>query len=220
MKKKYKLVLKVPKTPKSAYDHGRFISRLIEHQIKHFHDVEKSLLRIGQKLTDISKIKTELHASKYLKKMTALQHPQEAVKEAPCDASCWRFFCLQRDPFGLRRTLLSRLPPRQRLILPANSTSSKRVARLSKSSRVLRNSSLGSLCILPWAASLPRTDLERASPTSITRPRITGGLAGTRTPLVRLTDRGARVSISSSSIRTRSRSGVASAQKEKRNRAF
>src|SRR6266571_5291461 len=80
MKKKYKLVLKVPKTPKSAYDHGRFISRLIEHQIKHFHDVEKSLLRIGQKLTDISKIKTELHASKYLKKMTALLHPQGGDK--------------------------------------------------------------------------------------------------------------------------------------------
>src|SRR6266571_2745570 len=80
MKKKYKLVLKVPETPKSAYDHGRFISGLIEHQIKHFHDVEKSLLKTGQKLTDISKIKTELHASKYLKRMTALLHPQGAGK--------------------------------------------------------------------------------------------------------------------------------------------
>src|SRR6266704_2840178 len=80
MRKKYKLVLKVPKTPKSAYNHGRFISSLIEHQIKHFHDVEKALLKAGQKLTDISKIKTELHASKYLKKMTALLHPQGADK--------------------------------------------------------------------------------------------------------------------------------------------
>ena len=80
MKKKYKLVVKVPKTPKSAYDHGRFISSLIEHQIKHFHDVEKSLLKIGQKLTDISRIKTELQASKYLEKMTALLHPQGAGK--------------------------------------------------------------------------------------------------------------------------------------------
>ncbi len=80
MKKKYKLVLRVPETPKSAYDHGRFISSLIEHQIKHFHDVEKSLLKAGQKLTDIAKIKTELHASKYLKKMTALLHPQGADK--------------------------------------------------------------------------------------------------------------------------------------------
>ena len=80
MRKKYKLVLKVPKTPKSAYNHGRFISSLIEHQIKHFHDVEKALLKAGQKLTDISKIKTELHASKYLKRMTALLHPQGADK--------------------------------------------------------------------------------------------------------------------------------------------
>ena len=80
MKKKYKLVMKVPKTPKGAYDHGRFISQLIENQIKHFHEVEKSLLKRGEKLTDISRIKTELHASKYLKKMTALLHPQGAAK--------------------------------------------------------------------------------------------------------------------------------------------
>lgn len=80
MEKKYKLVMKVPKTPKGAYDHGRFISQLIENQIKHFHEVEKSLLKPGQKLTDISRIKSELQASKYLKKMTALLHPQGADK--------------------------------------------------------------------------------------------------------------------------------------------
>jgi len=80
MEKKYKLVAKVPKTPKSAYDHGRFISSLIEHQIKHFHEIEKSLLKPGQELTDIIKIKTELQASEYLKKMPALLHPQGAEK--------------------------------------------------------------------------------------------------------------------------------------------
>jgi len=80
MVKKYKLVMKVPKTPKGAYDHGRFISSLIEHQIKHFNEVEKSVLKPGQKLTDISNIKTELQASKYLKKMTALLHPQGSDK--------------------------------------------------------------------------------------------------------------------------------------------
>ena len=80
MEKKYKLVAKVPKTPKSAYDHGRFISSLIEHQIKHFHEIEKSLLKPGQELTDITEIKTELQASEYLKKMTALLHPQGAEK--------------------------------------------------------------------------------------------------------------------------------------------
>jgi hypothetical protein len=80
MKKKYKLVQKVPKTPKSAYNHGRFISSLIEHQIKHFHEVEKSLAKPGEPVTDISKIKTELHASKYLQKMTARLHPQGAEK--------------------------------------------------------------------------------------------------------------------------------------------
>ncbi len=78
MEKKYKLVQKVPKTPKSAYNHGRFISTLLEHQLKHFNEVEKSLLKAGEKLTDVSKIKTELQASKYLKKMTARLHPQGA----------------------------------------------------------------------------------------------------------------------------------------------
>jgi hypothetical protein len=80
MGKKYKLVMKVPKPPESAYDHKRFISSLIQHQIRHFHDVEKSLLKDGQRLTDISKIKTELQASKYLEKMTALLHPQGSEK--------------------------------------------------------------------------------------------------------------------------------------------
>src|SRR6266513_824179 len=80
MEKKYKLVAKVPKTPKSAYDHGRFISSLIEHQVKHFHEIEKSLLKPGQERTDITKIKPALQASEYLKKMTALLHPQGAEK--------------------------------------------------------------------------------------------------------------------------------------------
>ena len=80
MDKKYKLVQKVPKTPKSAYNHHRFISSLIHHQLKHFNELEKSLLKAGKKLTDLSRIKTELHASKYLKKMTALLHPQGVEK--------------------------------------------------------------------------------------------------------------------------------------------
>ena len=80
LKRKFKLVQKVPKTPKSAYNHGRFISSLLEHQIKHFHEVEKSLAKPGEPVTDISKIKTELHASKYLQKMTARLHTQGAER--------------------------------------------------------------------------------------------------------------------------------------------
>jgi hypothetical protein len=80
LSRRYKLVQKVPKTPKSAYNHGRFVSSLIEHQIKHFHEVEKSLAKPGEPVTDISKLNTELHASRYLKKMTAQLHPQGAEK--------------------------------------------------------------------------------------------------------------------------------------------
>ena len=59
--REFKLVQKVPKTPKSAYNHGRFISSLLEHQIKHFHEVEKSLAKPGEPVTDISKLRTERH---------------------------------------------------------------------------------------------------------------------------------------------------------------
>jgi len=68
MKKKYKLVAKVPKTPKSSYNHNRFISDLLRQQVHHFHALEKSGLGPDEQPTDISKIKTELHASEYLKK--------------------------------------------------------------------------------------------------------------------------------------------------------
>ena len=78
MKKKYKLVLKVPRTPKSSYNHNRFISDLIRQQVQHFHEMEKKAAQPGASVTDIGKIKTELHASKYLKKMTAQMHPQGA----------------------------------------------------------------------------------------------------------------------------------------------
>ena len=80
LKRRYKLVQKVPKTPKSAYNHGRFVSSLIQHQVRHFHEVEKSLAKPGEPVTDISKLKTELHASRYLEKMTARLHPQGAEK--------------------------------------------------------------------------------------------------------------------------------------------
>jgi len=80
LKRKFKLVQKVPKTPKSAYNHGRFISSLLEHQIKHFHEVEKYLAKTEEQVTDISKIKTELEASKYLQMMTIRLHPQGAEK--------------------------------------------------------------------------------------------------------------------------------------------
>lgn len=88
LKRKFKLVQKVPKTPKSAYNHGRFVSSLLEHQIKHFNEVEKRLAKPGERVTDISELKTwtELQASKYLQKMTARLHPQGAEKPKKAQA--------------------------------------------------------------------------------------------------------------------------------------
>ena len=61
-------------------DRGAWIDQIAGSQLKHFNELEKSLLKAGKKLTDLSRIKTELHASKYLKKMTALLHPQGVEK--------------------------------------------------------------------------------------------------------------------------------------------
>lgn len=80
MKKKYAFVVKVPKTPKAAYDQDRPISSLIEHQLKHLHEVEISLPKGRQTNIDITTLKTERQASDYIQKVTAELHPQGLMK--------------------------------------------------------------------------------------------------------------------------------------------
>ena len=80
MKKKYAFVVKVPKTEKGAYNHDRPISSLIEYQMKHLREAEASLPKARQTNIDISTLKTELQASKYIQKITAILHPQGAEK--------------------------------------------------------------------------------------------------------------------------------------------
>jgi len=77
-KKKHPFLVVVPKTDKGAYNHGRFISSLIEQQVKHLHEVEKTLPSQHQTNTDIAGIKTELDASEYIRKVTAKLHPEGA----------------------------------------------------------------------------------------------------------------------------------------------
>ena len=78
MKKKYAFVKRVPKTAKSAYDHDRPISTLIEHQLKHMREVERSLAEEEQTGIDIATIKTEHQASQYIHRVTAKLHPEGA----------------------------------------------------------------------------------------------------------------------------------------------
>ena len=80
--KKYAYMVKVPKTPKSAYDHDRSISSLIEFQVKHLRDAEKSLPKHHQTNIDIKTLDTERKASEYIQKVTAKLHPQ-GVQKAP-----------------------------------------------------------------------------------------------------------------------------------------
>jgi len=78
MEKSISWLPRSPKRQKSAYDHGRFISSLIEHPNQAFPRNREVTLEARTRITDITKIKTELQASEYLKKMTALLHPQGA----------------------------------------------------------------------------------------------------------------------------------------------
>jgi len=80
MKKKYAFIVKVPKTEKGAYNHDRPISGLIEYQVKHLHDAEISLPERRQTHIDISTLKTELQASRYIQKVMVQLHPKGAPK--------------------------------------------------------------------------------------------------------------------------------------------
>jgi len=77
-KKKHPFLVAVPKTDRGAYNHGRFISSLIEQQLKHLHEVEKTLPSKDQTNTDLAAIKTELDASEYIRRVTAKLHPHGA----------------------------------------------------------------------------------------------------------------------------------------------
>ena len=67
--KKNSNVIRVPKPRYNAFNKHRPISTLLRMQVKHFHEIEKQLLRA--ELTDIDLIKTEVQAAEYVSKMTA-----------------------------------------------------------------------------------------------------------------------------------------------------
>ncbi|MBZ5624259.1 MAG: hypothetical protein LAQ69_37015 [Acidobacteriia bacterium] len=87
MKKTYAFVVSVPKTEEDAYDHDRPISSLIEFQLKHLQEAEKSLPKRSQTNIDINTLKTERQASEYIQKVTAKLHPQGARKPRKKSAS-------------------------------------------------------------------------------------------------------------------------------------
>jgi hypothetical protein len=71
-------VILVPRAPRSSYNPNRPLEEntLLLNQARHFREVEKKLPAEQQTGVDFASIKTEGQAGDYVRKMTAILHPQ------------------------------------------------------------------------------------------------------------------------------------------------
>ena len=77
-KSKTSNLIRVPKAPKSSYNPNRPIrgNTLLEQQLHHLHTLELRLPPDQWTGLDFRSIDTEGEASEYIRKMTAILHPQ------------------------------------------------------------------------------------------------------------------------------------------------
>jgi len=72
----------VPKPAQGACNKHRPISDLLRSQMKHFRELEKTWPAGKQTGIDIELVKTESEASTYIRKITAILHPQGTRKQS------------------------------------------------------------------------------------------------------------------------------------------
>jgi hypothetical protein len=74
-------IVEVPRPARGSYNPNRPLSKntLLLHQVQHFQQVERTLPEDRRSGHDPKSIVTEGHAAEYLRKMTAILHPQEAA---------------------------------------------------------------------------------------------------------------------------------------------
>jgi len=72
--------IRVPKPSSSSFNKHRPVSsnKLLENQVKHFHELEINLLKQLQTGIRFEEIRTEGDAAEYIKRMTAILHPHLA----------------------------------------------------------------------------------------------------------------------------------------------
>ncbi|MBV8847901.1 MAG: hypothetical protein JO307_34235 [Bryobacterales bacterium] len=78
-------VIRVPRAPKTSYNPQRPLVKntLLLNQVRHFREVEKTLPPEMRSGIDFESIKTEGDAAEYVRRITAVLHPQGAkVKKA------------------------------------------------------------------------------------------------------------------------------------------
>jgi hypothetical protein len=78
-------IVKIPQPSKDSYNPNRPLSKntLLANQVRHFIEIEKKLPREKQTGMDHKLIETELQASEYVERMTAILHPAGARTGRP-----------------------------------------------------------------------------------------------------------------------------------------
>lgn len=80
MKKKYARLVPVPKVEKDGYNHDRFISGLVMHQLIHLSAVEQCLPEEHRSGINISDLHTEREAADYIRRITVKIHQLRSKK--------------------------------------------------------------------------------------------------------------------------------------------
>lgn len=73
-------IVHVPKPAAGSFNPKRLVAKnsLLTNQIQHFRKLEKEMPPERQTGVDVASIKTEGEASEYIRKITAILHPQAA----------------------------------------------------------------------------------------------------------------------------------------------
>jgi len=82
MKKKYARLVEVPEVEKKAYNHERFISGLVMHQLIHLSTVEQCLPEEHRTGINVSTLHTEGEAADYIGQITAKLHQLKGKRRA------------------------------------------------------------------------------------------------------------------------------------------
>ena len=77
---KHLYVVSVPRPYSKPYNPDREITDLVQNQVRHLSLAERHFPKHGQTNVDVHSIKTDLEASDYIRRVTALLHPAGAVK--------------------------------------------------------------------------------------------------------------------------------------------
>jgi len=104
MKKKYAKVVNVPAVEQTAYNHGRFMSGLVMHQLIQLRTVEESLPEEHRTETNISSLHTEAQAAEYIGQVTQKLHQLRGKRRKKAKKKAVGAGARKKKPAGRART--------------------------------------------------------------------------------------------------------------------